>query len=156
MNFSVHKTALWLISATLAASICFAQVGTGRLDGGVVDATGGTMAGAKVTAINQANQSKAETTTNTDGSFVFPSLQPGLYTVSVEATGFRTAVVAGVEINMATSLTQKFKLEVGDVAEHVEVSAEAVRVQSTEAQLGRTVTLKDIDTYRFWGVPRSI
>ena len=145
-TFSLHKTALWLILAMLAASICFAQVGTGRLDGGVVDATGGTMAGAKVTAVHQATQSKTETITNTDGNFVFPSLQAGLYTVSVEAKGFRTAVVAGVEINIATSVSQKFKLEVGDVAEHVEVSAEAVRVQSTEAQLGRTVTMKDIDT----------
>jgi Carboxypeptidase regulatory-like domain len=146
MNLSVHKTALWLILAMLTASICFAQVGTGRLDGGVVDATGGTMAGAKVTAVNLATQSRTETTTGTDGNFVFPSLQAGLYTVSVEAKGFRTAVVAGVEINIATALTQKFKLEVGDIAEHVEVSAEAVRVQSTEAQLGRTVTIKDIDT----------
>ena len=145
-TFSLRKTALWLILALLATSICFAQVGTGRLDGGVVDATGGTMAGAKVTAVNQATQSKTETITNTDGNFVFPSLQAGLYTVSVEARGFRTAVVAGVEINIATAVSQKFKLEVGDVAEHVEVSAEAVRVQSTEAQLGRTVTLKDIDT----------
>ena len=70
-----------------------------------------------------------------------------VYTQSVSRPrGFRTAVVAGVEINIATSVSQKFKLEVGDVAEHVEVSAEAVRVQSTEAQLGRTVTMKDIDT----------
>jgi hypothetical protein len=145
-TFSFHKTGLWLILAMLAASICFAQVGTGRLDGGVVDATGGVMANAKVTAVNQATQSKAETTTNTDGNFSFPSLQAGIYTVSVEARGFRTAVVGSVEINIATAATQKFRLEVGDIAEHVEVEAEAVRVQSTEAQLGRTVTMKDIDT----------
>ena len=51
-TFTLRKTMLWLILAMLVASICFAQVGTGRLDGGVVDATGGTMAGAKVTAIH--------------------------------------------------------------------------------------------------------
>ena len=114
-----------------AASTCFAQVGTGRLDGEVVDATGGTMPGAKIVVVNQATQSKTEATTNADGNFVFPSLQAGLYTVSVEAKGFRTAVVTNVEINISTSVTQKFKLEVGDVAEHVEVTAESVRVQST-------------------------
>ncbi|MBZ5621923.1 MAG: TonB-dependent receptor, partial [Acidobacteriia bacterium] len=145
-TFILHRTALWLILAMLAVSICFAQVGTGRLDGGVVDATGGVMPGCKVTATNQANQSKTEATTNTDGNFVFPSLQPGFYTISVEARGFRTAVVSGVEVNMATSVTQKFKLEVGELAEHVQVEAEATRVQSTEAQLGRTVTMRDIDT----------
>jgi hypothetical protein len=135
-----------LVLLAVFASLCFAQVGTGRLDGGVVDATGGTIAGAKITVVHQATQSKNETSTNADGSFVFPSLQAGLYTISVESKGFRTAVVAGVEINISTSVTQKFKLEVGDIAEHVEVTAESVRVQSTEAQIGRTVTMKDIDT----------
>ena len=51
-----------------------------------------------------------------------------------------------MEVNIATAVTQRFKLEVGEIAEHVQVEAEAIRVQSTEAQLGRTVTLKDIDT----------
>ena len=134
------------VLAVLTATLCLAQVGTGRLDGGVVDATGGTIAGAKITVVHQATQSKSEATSNTDGSFVFPSLQAGLYTVSVEANGFRTAVVGGVEINISTAISQKFKLEVGDIAEHVEVTAESVRVQSTEAQIGRTVTMKDIDT----------
>jgi len=144
--FSLQRAAIGLLLVTLAVSISFAQVGTGRLDGGVADITGGVLPGAKVTATNQATQSRTETTTNADGNFVFPSLQPGLYSVSVESKGFRTAVVSGVEINIATAVSQKFKLEVGDIAEHVEVTAEAVRVQSTEAQLGRTVTLKDIDT----------
>ncbi|MBZ5727530.1 MAG: TonB-dependent receptor [Acidobacteriia bacterium] len=135
-----------LVVAMLAASICFAQVGTGRLDGGVADTTGGVMPGAKITATNHATQAKAETTTNADGNFVFPSLQPGFYTVSVEAKGFRTAVVDNVEINVATAVTQRFKLEVGEIAEHVQVQAEQVRVQTSEAQVGRTVTLKDIDT----------
>jgi hypothetical protein len=146
LGFYLHRTALWLILSMLAVSLCFAQVGTGRLDGSVVDATGGVMPGSKVTATNQANQSKTEATTNTDGNFVFPSLQPGFYTISVEAKGFRTSVVSGVEVNMSTSVTQKFKLEVGEIAEHVEVGAEATRVQSTEAQLGRTITMRDIDT----------
>ena len=52
--------------------------------------------------------------------------------------GFRTAVVGGVEINISTAVTQKFKLEVGDLAEHVQVEAEAVRVQTHEARIGRT------------------
>ena len=135
-----------MLLVALLASICFAQVGTGRLDGSVVDITGGVMPGATVTATNQATQAKTETTTNADGNFVFPSLQAGLYTVSAEAKGFRTAVIEGVEINISTAVTQRFKLEVGEIAEHVQVEAQAVRVQSTEAQLGRTVTIKDIDT----------
>jgi Carboxypeptidase regulatory-like domain len=44
--------------------------------------------GAKVRAINQTNQARVEETTNTVGNYVFLSLQPGLHTVSVEASGF--------------------------------------------------------------------
>ncbi|MEI9975591.1 MAG: carboxypeptidase-like regulatory domain-containing protein [Ignavibacteriota bacterium] len=83
-------------------------MGTGRLDGSVVDPTGGVMPGCKVIAIHQANQTRSEVTTNADGNFVFPALQPGIYTISVEATGFRTAVLSGVEVNLSTAVTQKF------------------------------------------------
>src|SRR5689334_17415684 len=106
----LHVTILWLILAMLATPLCVAQVGTGRLDGAVVDASGGVLPGAKITVTQQATQAKTETTTNADGNFVFPSLAPGFYTISVEAKGFRTAVVSSVEINIATAVTQRFKL----------------------------------------------
>ena len=135
-----------LAISLLFAAIGLAQVGTARLDGTVVDASGGIISGAKIVALNERTQAHQETTTNADGLFILPSLQPGLYTITAEAKGFRKAVVNNVEMNVAVTLTQRFQLEVGQVTETVVVEAEAVRVQTTDAQLGRSVTLRDIDT----------
>jgi hypothetical protein len=101
---------------------------------------------AKVVAVNDRTQARAEISTSPEGNYVFPSLQPGIYTVSVEAPGFRKAVVTGVELNVSVAVTQRFKLEVGQVTESVVVEAEAVHVQTSDAQVGRSVTLRDIDT----------
>jgi hypothetical protein len=130
----------------LFASLCLAQVATSRLDGVVVDESGAVIPGAKITVLNERTQARTEATTNQDGLFVLPSLQPGIYTVTAEAKGFRKAIVNAVELNVSVAVTQRFKLEVGQVTESVVVEAEAVRVQTTDAQLGRSVTLRDIDT----------
>ena len=130
----------------LFASIAPAQVGTARLDGTVVDETGAVIPGATIKAAAQKTGFGLTTTTNAEGDYVFPSLQPGTYDVSVEAKGFRTSVVSNLELNVAVTLTQKFKLEVGQVTERVEVQTEAVTLQTTDAQIGRTISLRDIDT----------
>src|SRR5260370_113505 len=130
----------------LLSTLCWAQVETARLEGAVVDESGAVIVAAKVIAVNQQTQARAEATANGAGNYVFASLQPGKYTVSVEATGFRTAVVNDVELNASVTVTQRFKLEVGQVSEKVVVVAESVRVQTAEAQIGRTVSLRDIDT----------
>ncbi len=130
----------------LSAALGLAQVSTSRLEGSVQDESGAVIPGAKVTAVSDRTQARSETVTGPEGLYIFPSLQPGLYTVSVEAKGFRKAVASNVELNVSAATTQRFKLEVGQVTESVVVEAEAVRVNTSDSQLGRSVTLKDIDT----------
>src|SRR5688500_14388820 len=69
------------------AVIGTAQTSTSRLDGTVTDPAGAVVPGAKITAANNNTQAKSETTTSGSGSFVFPSLLPGSYTMTVEAAG---------------------------------------------------------------------
>ncbi|HEY3441443.1 MAG TPA: TonB-dependent receptor [Paludibaculum sp.] len=135
-----------LLLLSLTASFGFAQVATARLDGSVQDQSGSVVPSAKVVVVNDKTQARAEAITNAEGNYVFPSLQPGLYTISVEAAGFRKSVVNAVELNVSVATSQRFKLEVGQVTESVVVEAEAVRVQTTDAQIGRSVTMRDIDT----------
>jgi len=116
------------------------------MEGTVTDQSGAVIPGAKVDATDLLTKSKASTVTNADGNYVFPSLQPGKYEVSVEAKGFRNTVVSNLELNVAVTLSQKFKMEVGQVSEKVVVEAEAVSIQTSEAQIGRTVTMREIDT----------
>ncbi len=76
---------------------------------------------------------------------MFPSLQPSVYTLSVEAAGFRKTVVSNLELNVSDSVNQTVKMEVGAVTESVTVTANEVRVQTADAQIARATTLRDID-----------
>lgn len=134
------------LSLALCAVLSSAQVATSRLDGSVQDESGAVVPGAKIVVLNEKTQVRADGVTSPDGLFIFPSLQPGIYTISVEAPGFRKAVASGVELNVSVATTQRFKLEVGQVTESVVVEAEAARVQTTDAQMGRSITMRDIDT----------
>ncbi len=133
------------VSALLAAS-SFAQTTNARLDGTVQDQTGAVVPGAKVAVVNAKTQAHAETTADAAGGFVFPALQPGLYNLTVEATGFRQTVVNNVELSVAATVSQIVKLEVGQTTESVAVEASALTVQTTDSQISSSVMMRDIDT----------
>src|SRR5437667_6889842 len=77
------------------------QATTGRLTGNVVDPNGGVVAGATVTAKNQATGVQApSTTTSGEGTFVIADLLPGKYTVSVEGSGFKKQEVTDVTLKL--------------------------------------------------------
>lgn len=122
-----------------------AQVATARLEGVVQDASGAVVPGAKVSVVNNRTRARAVSSVGPEGLFAFPSLQPSVYTLSVEAAGFRKAVVSDLELNVGDSVYQVVKLEVGEVTESVTVTASAVRVQNTDAQIARAITLRDIN-----------
>lgn len=138
-----------LVAVSLAVlvgyALSMAQVSTARLEGLVQDATGAVVPGATVSVVNNRTQARAEVSVSPEGLFVFPSLQPGIYTLSVEAAGFRKAVVSNIELNVGATVSEIIKLEIGAVTESVVVEANAVRVQTTEAQISRAVTLRDIE-----------
>ncbi len=124
----------------------FAQVATSRLEGTIQDVSGAVIAGAKVTAVNNRTQTRTESASGAEGRFVLPSLAPGEYTVTVDSAGFRRFVINNVVLNVGDVVNQNIKLELGQVTESVVVEAEVVRVQTSEAQIARVVTMKDIDT----------
>jgi hypothetical protein len=135
----------------LVCRISAAQVASARLEGLVRDSSGAVVPGAAISVVNTRNQARAETLTTSDGLFVFPSLQPGLYTLGVEAAGFHKTVVSNLELNVGATVLQNVKLEVGAIPELVEVQAGQERVQTSDAQLTRAVTLRDIESLPLMG-----
>jgi hypothetical protein len=99
-----------------------------------------------VTATQDETQKTTETATNTSGEYVFPSLQPGVYKLTVEAPGFRKAVVDNLQMDAASSLSQNVTLEVGQVTDTIEVKANEASVQTDDTQINSSVTLSDIAT----------
>jgi hypothetical protein len=117
-----------------------------RIEGAVQDESGAVVPKAKITAVNVRTQARAETVSSDQGLYVFAALQPGVYTVTIEATGFEKQVINNVEVNVATTVSQLVKLKVGQATESVTVEASAVAVQTTDSQVARSVTMRDIDT----------
>src|SRR6059036_1979347 len=100
-----------------------AQVTTATFYGIVTDPSAAAIVGARVTLAHEGTGATSTTATDQIGEFSFTFLPVGLYRLRIEAAGFRTYESSGVELLAAQSVRRSFTLEVGGVAEVVEVKA---------------------------------
>src|SRR5439155_22957978 len=116
----------------------------GTLSGTVSDATGALIPGVEVTAKNTATGVTSTAITNETGTYRFPSLQPGSYEATAALTGFASQTF---RLNLGTSqqIRQNFTLQVGTVAQAVEVTvaADALLTAST-ASVGTVLPSKEM------------
>ncbi|MBI3679745.1 MAG: TonB-dependent receptor [Acidobacteria bacterium] len=145
-DFGLRVLNLLLLAAMLVTAASAQVSNTGRIEGTVQDESGAVIHEAAVTATNTRTQQVARATANAAGFFIFPSLPNSTYSLTVEAKGFRKALIANVELNASATVSQIIRMEIGSVAETVTVEASTETVNTSNAQLGRSVTLKDIDT----------
>ena len=78
-----------LFAVILLSAHGFGQTVSGSIAGTVLDATQAAVGNAKVTAVEQSKKTTASATTDVEGRFVFPQMQPGTYDITVEAAGFK-------------------------------------------------------------------
>ena len=135
---SIH---LILLAAVLTAA-SFAQEFRGRIQGTVVDSTGGVVAGANVTLLNNETGVSANRQTNDVGHYIFDLISPGTYTLAVEIAGFSKFVQENIILQQRGDLAANVVLKAGDIKETVSVSAEASMVQFNTAKLDTTVDSK--------------
>src|SRR5215510_9939861 len=129
INTLRKNTPMLLSLALLLAVSAFAQT-SASLSGTVHDPQGGAVAGAKVTLKDAGGKVQLDTTTNGEGFYTFPIIQPGTYTVAIEATGFKKSVKSGVVVNASDrQSTGVTALEIGDITNSVEVTADAAALQ---------------------------
>ncbi len=128
------------------ASLAHGQTITGSITGRVVDQQGAAVAGATVTA-EEPGKNVTETTKSGDqGDFVFSALQPGTYTVSIEAHGFKKLGRPNIALHANDKLALgNLNLEVGSVTETIEVSAQAALLQTDSVERSSTITAKQIE-----------
>jgi hypothetical protein len=131
-----------LIVLTLTASLSLAQTSTGIITGRVVDPQGASVASAEVTLTQQLTSVKISTRTDASGDFVFPSVLPGQYMVSVEQSGFKRLEKRGVTLSASERLSAgTLTLEIGVATQSVTVEAEATPVQVSSQE--RSAVLND-------------
>lgn len=133
------KRTLTLCVGTAAVCVLFAQtIDTGVL-GIVSDPTGAVIPGASVTVTNIATGVKRPVTSAADGKYEVRYLVPGRYSVEVTAAGFRPARVSDLTIQINQQARVDISMQVGEVAEAVEVNAASPLLQTENATLGEVV-----------------
>ena len=135
-NLSRSHFSFLLILALLFSVPTFAQTGTTSLRGSVIDKSGGAVVGAVVKLQNKELGVERSTNTNDTGAYEFLSLKPGAYELSVEAAGFHKYDQSNVQLLVNTPSTVNVTLQVGSTNETVEVSAQSVTLNTTDASLG--------------------
>jgi hypothetical protein len=138
--------ALAIALCGLIASSAFAQGSVTRVSGTVKDPQGAAITGATVTLTDSATKAVKTATTGDDGAFAFNDLRAGIYSVDVEAAGFKKTTVPDLTVNIDQTSTVNIDMEVGGVGETVTVTAsDAQAVVHTEnAELKNTVLERQI------------
>ena len=129
----------------LASAAMYSQTSTGSLSGSVTDPNGAVVPGAKVTATSTTTGGKLEMMTTDAGLYVFPAVPVSTYNITVEKTGFKKLNRTNIEIRIAQRQDLDLRLEVGDVQQTVEVSAEAPLLETSSPERGQQLSQKFMD-----------
>jgi hypothetical protein len=117
---------------------------TGSFSGTVTDNSGAVVSGAKVTVTVQATNIAREATTDDSGHYLVPLIGVGVYTIHVEAAGFKTADAKDVRLQVDEHRELNFKLVPASVSTSVEVNATEVAVETANPTLGQVITSEQV------------
>ncbi|HKA01544.1 MAG TPA: carboxypeptidase regulatory-like domain-containing protein, partial [Candidatus Solibacter sp.] len=115
-----------------------------RVSGTIRDTTDAVMRQVAVT-LEEVNKGTTESTiTNESGRYAFPTVKVGIYRVSAEYPGFKKATTETFEVNVNQTVEMDFRMEVGQVAETVEVSSHSATLQTSDSQVGNLIETRTI------------
>ncbi|HEY3134542.1 MAG TPA: TonB-dependent receptor, partial [Blastocatellia bacterium] len=130
----------------LSGGIALGQTtGNATLRGTVKDPQRAVIGKASVTLISEATRDERKTTTTEDGLFQFAAIVPGLYSLKVEAAGFKTEERTGIDISPASTQGVDITLQVGVQSETVTVQAAGEQIEKETGAKENTITAKQID-----------
>ncbi|MBI4910654.1 MAG: carboxypeptidase regulatory-like domain-containing protein [Acidobacteria bacterium] len=128
----------------LALHTAGAQPSAGTITGIVADSSGASIAGCEVLITNSDTGVARRTRTNAEGVFVAPGLISGPYQVEMQASGFRRKLFRRVVLQLGQELRLDTTLELGPVAESVDVTAEISPLQQETAEVSDTFTTDQV------------
>jgi hypothetical protein len=122
-----------------------AQQFTGTIRGTVLDSAGAVVAGAEVSVINKGTNETRTVVTDGNGGYVVPQLKPGLYRINVKKSGFKSATLDEVKIDVQQIREVDVTLAVGETTETVTVtSSGAAAIETTSSTVSQTIENKRI------------
>ncbi|MFB3827858.1 MAG: TonB-dependent receptor domain-containing protein [Bryobacteraceae bacterium] len=129
----------FVLMIVLMISCALAQETRGTILGRVTDPTGAVIGGADVRATNVATGVTVAAKTNEAGNYTLPYLLTGAYTVEAELSGFKRFVREGIQVRVNDVVQLNIDLQVGNVTEAIEVTAETPLLSTSESSLGQVV-----------------
>ncbi|MGA8110438.1 MAG: carboxypeptidase regulatory-like domain-containing protein [Acidobacteriaceae bacterium] len=133
-----------LLAALVAGSVPAAAQSTANLSGTVTDPSGAVVPGAKVTVHNLATGTDRATRSDSAGSYSVASLQPGNYSVTVQASGFAAYKVPSVTLLVDQSVTVNARLAIASAGEVVTVQSTAPILEAQTATVGQSIDEKTV------------
>jgi hypothetical protein len=129
-----------ILLALLFPVQAWAQTGAASLTGIVTDQTGAVVPGATVTATNQATNVEYTAVSNEAGNYTVSSLPVGTYVVKAELSRFKTAATKPIQMEAKQIVRLDFRLELGGLAETVEVTGESPVLQTESTTVGQVIS----------------
>ena len=144
----MRKGSAVLLPFFVAVAVLSAQTATtGLISGTVSDPSGAGVPTAIVEIANVATGVTQQQAANGVGQYVFPGVAPGEYTLKATAPGFRAASVAGIRVEVTKSYIHDVRLDVGQLTEVVEVTAETrTELQTVDSTIGTVIPGKALPT----------
>lgn len=128
-----------------------AQIGTSTITGRVADSSGAVVPNVAVVVVQKATNFTFPVTTNDEGIYRVPALQPGAYRVTFEAAGFKKALRDDVDLRTGDTLAVDMTMQVGQVSEQIEVSGATALLETETSATGTVVsgdTLYEMPLYQ--------
>ena len=135
---------LFVLSIFLSLN-AFAQLTVGHVTGTIKDASGAIVPGATLTLTNEATGIVATTISTSSGDYTFEQVNPGSYSLRVNAKGFQAQITHGIQVHVQGSVTQDYALSVGNVSEQLTVTASTPLLQAESASISQIVDSKAIN-----------
>jgi len=139
MTHFLRLASLTLFTFSCLAYSAMGQTETATVSGLITDETGAVVPGAEVKLQSVDRGTVATATTNDAGIYVFASVQPGQYQVTVHKPGFKQVDLLGMIVSVQDHIEQNFRLQIGSVAESVTVEAGASMINTTNASVSTVV-----------------
>lgn len=123
----------------------FAQLDAGSVAGTILDPAGKVVSGAKVVIRSLETGTTYAITTSSAGYFVFPTLRPGNYDLTVSAQGFKTVHNSGIVVAVGARTSEDLSLAVGETSETVSVAANAQTLETDTSTIDASIQPEQVD-----------
>ncbi len=141
---AMFRTLAGILLLVLAVGLSYGQTDQGQIAGNVTDNTGASIPGVAITATRTETGTVYTAKSTSDGSYRFPSIQIGSYTVKATSPNFKQAVDTGVLVRVGTVTSLTISLTPGGATETVTVLSNAPTVETQSSDVGGIVTDRQI------------